>query len=96
MDRQKLDRRRLECAHFKYAILRVAGWYPHVFPHPITFYPDIKDTLVNVTPGYQKAFHSFYSGIHKNISFFWALNIEQSNRLLHCPSPTLLHQTFLY
>lgn len=77
MDRQKLDRRQLECAHFKYAVLRVAGWYPHAFPHPITFYPDIKDTLVNVTPGYQKAFHSFYSGIHKNIYLFsWALNIQ--------------------
>ena len=67
LDRKKLDRRRLECAHFKYAVLHVAGWYPHSFSQPITFYPDIKETLVNVTPGYQKAFHTFYSGMHKII-----------------------------
>ena len=81
MDRKKSDRRRLECAHFKYAVLQVAGWYPRSFSQPISFYPDIKETLVNVTPGYQKAFHTFYSGMHKNN---WNNNIDPC--LLYCPS----------
>lgn len=59
--RLKLDRRRLETAHFRYAMLVVASWYPTDLPMP-TFGSDIGMTLLEFTPLYHKAFHSNYSG----------------------------------
>lgn len=61
--RLKLDRRRLEAAHFKYAMLKVASWYPKDIDPEITFSPDLKDTLLEFTPVFQHAFHKKYSGI---------------------------------
>lgn len=59
--RQKLDRRRLETAHFRYAILLVQLWYPDITPR-VYFYPDMNKTLSQFTPIYHIAFHKKYSG----------------------------------
>ena len=37
VEREKLDRRRLLEAHFKYAILTVTSWYPEFFQEPLVF-----------------------------------------------------------
>lgn len=60
--RQRLDRRRLETAHFRYALLVVASWYSADIPMP-KFLPDLNLTLLEFTPLYHKAFHSHYSGL---------------------------------
>lgn len=59
--RCKLDRRRLEAAHFRYAILNVLSWYPDTIKR-ITFSSDLKETLLQFFPVYQRAFHVKYSG----------------------------------
>jgi hypothetical protein len=61
--REKLDRRRLLEAHFKYAILTVTLWYPELFQEPLVFLSNIRETLSHVTPEFQKAFHIHYSGM---------------------------------
>ena len=58
----KLDRRRLEAAHFKYAILTVVSWYPDQIDSEIRFSSDLQDTLLQITPLFQHAFHKKYSG----------------------------------
>jgi hypothetical protein len=62
--RSKLDRRRLEEAHFRYAILNVVRWYPDQILTEAIFMPDMKDTLSKFFAAYQHAFHSKYSGIY--------------------------------
>lgn len=57
-----MDRRRLLEAHFKFAILNVAFWYQDTFSSPVVFFSDIHRTLTDVTPLFQKAFHTQYSG----------------------------------
>lgn len=57
-----MDRRRLEAGHIKYAILTVATLYPVEINSPITFSPDLNETLLEFTPTYQTAFHKKYSG----------------------------------
>lgn len=61
LERSKLDRRRLEAAHFKYAVLTVASWYHDDIP-TIAFSPDLHSTLLEFTPSFQRAFHKKYSG----------------------------------
>lgn len=60
--RVRLDRRRLEAAHFKYAVLHVASWYPGDIEREVMFSPDLHQTLLEFTPGFQQAFHKKYSG----------------------------------
>lgn len=62
-DRQKLDRRRLETAHFRYAMLVVAMWYPSDIGSEVKFAPDINETLLEFTPLYHLAFHRTHSGL---------------------------------
>ena len=74
VERERLDRRRLEAAHFKYAVLNVASWYPNDFTANVVFLPDMQQTLLNVTPMYQRAFHKVYSGICNNCVFMTKIN----------------------
>lgn len=61
--RERLDRRRLETAHFRYAILVVTKWYPADVDPGLKFYPDINETLLQITPIYHLAYHRKYSGL---------------------------------
>lgn len=63
LKRSKLDRRRLLSAHFKYAILQVASWYPgDLSVSDIVFSTDVYQTLLDFTPRFQNVFHRKYSG----------------------------------
>ena len=64
LERSKLDRRRLEAAHFKYAVLSVASWYPGDIDTAVSFSPDLHSTLLEFTPRFQQAFHKKYSGTY--------------------------------
>lgn len=64
VERERLDRRRLEAAHFKYAILNVTTWYPSDLSSEVIFSPDLQPTLLEFTPLYQQAFHKKYSGMN--------------------------------
>ena len=63
IERSKLDRRRLEAAHFKYAILNVMEWYSETIKEEVIFCPDMNKTLLQFTPRFQLAFHKKYSGM---------------------------------
>ena len=61
----KMDRRRLEHAHVRFAMLNVAQWYKESFEGvDIIFWLDQSDsTLLEFTPLYQAAFYKKYSGM---------------------------------
>lgn len=61
MERHSLDRRRLEHAHFQYALLRVFSWYNFDLPkYPL--HEATHETLLQVTGTYYGAFMKKYSG----------------------------------
>ena len=63
IERMKMDRRRLEHAHFRYAMLNVAEWYKGIAVKKILFTSDQSErTLLEFTPLYMKAFYENYSG----------------------------------
>jgi len=59
-----MDRRRLECGHFRYAVLHVLKWYSEYFKDAISFSSDDSNTLLKIAPTYQRAFHTKYSGTY--------------------------------
>ena len=61
--RHKMDRRRFETAHFKYAVLKVATRYPNTFQTSPTINTTLSETIDDVTPQYYNAFTLRYSGI---------------------------------
>ena len=62
VERQKLDRRRLEDAHFQYAILKVAGWYPqHLNICELPLHSALQETLSKVVAVYHGAFMDKYT-----------------------------------
>ena len=64
MKRLKMDRRRLECAHFRYAMLKVAQFYSDDLDiNKLVFTFDSLDMLLEFTPLYQQLFYRKYSGI---------------------------------
>ena len=63
MERSRLDRRRLEAAHFKFAILHVTSWYSSDIKQSPVFSSDHQQDLLKFIPIYQQAFHKKYSGI---------------------------------
>ena len=71
-----MDRRRLECGHFRYAVLHVVKWYSEYFKDAITFSSDDSNTLLKITPTYQRAFCTKYSGIHLYIIILLACLLE--------------------
>ncbi len=54
-----MDRRRLEAAHFKYAMLKVVFWYPGDIDFDMKCSADLNDTLLKFTPKFQ-IFHKKY------------------------------------
>jgi len=66
IERMKMDRRRLEHAHFRYAMLTVAQWYPGTFNvNKVLFTCDQSETtLTKFTLLYLKAFYEKYSGVY--------------------------------
>lgn len=65
MSRLQLDRRRLEAAHLRYAVLSISSQFnlPTADHAHITLESDIYQTLKVFTPTYFKAFTSKYAGI---------------------------------
>ena len=58
-----MDRRRLESAHIRYAMLRVTQWYPDdLSVAQLVFHSNPSLTLLEFTPIFQKLFHGTYSG----------------------------------
>ena len=60
--RARLDRRRLETGHLKYAMLMTQSRYPGIAPCPIPMAADITYTLQKFTPPFYDAFTRRYSG----------------------------------
>jgi hypothetical protein len=65
VDRLNLDRRRLEAAHLKYAILNISNRFkiPTSGSDHVVIETDIYNTLKEFTPIYYKAFTQKYGGI---------------------------------
>ena len=62
-NRIKLNRRRLEAAHLKYAVLVTATNYPDLFGlSDVEVYPDVREKLQHITPKYYSGFKSRYLG----------------------------------
>ena len=61
MNRQQLDRRRLEEAHLKLCVLDVFNRYPEVFPKWL-LNTDLRSSLNAITPLYYEAFSLKYAG----------------------------------
>lgn len=61
--RHKMDRRRFETAHLKYAVLKVVTRYPNTFQDSRTINTTLSETIDHVTPQYYNAFTSRYSGM---------------------------------
>lgn len=67
--RLRMDRRRLESAHIRYAILKVIQSYSDQLSVASTvFHSNPSVTLLEFTPTFQKLFHGKYSG--ENIYIF--------------------------
>ncbi len=61
--RESLDRRRLEEAHLKFAVLQAANRYTDYFSMAeLLIYPDVHETLQSVTQRYYCAYQARYSG----------------------------------
>ena len=56
-----MDRRRLEDAHFQYAILRVAAWYDLKLSD-LPLHGAANDTLLQIGSTFYEAFMKKYSG----------------------------------
>lgn len=65
VERIKMDRRRLEQAHFRYVALNVARWYRE---YTMFQFSDDATTLAELTTVYSQVFHDTYSGtIHLHV-----------------------------
>ena len=62
IDRQCMDRRRLEEAHLKFCILDVFKRYPRNFPHWHVA-TNLQQALDTITPAYYEAFCTKYAGM---------------------------------
>ena len=59
----KLDRRRLEAAHLKYAVLTTMARYPDICNHKgLTISTSLSDTIEDTAPMFYKEFMSKYAG----------------------------------
>ena len=62
VDRYQMDRRRLEDAHFQFAILQAASWYPEHFDiNTLALHSSTKNTLLDVTAVYHGVFMAQYA-----------------------------------
>lgn len=63
VERYKVDRRRVEAAHFQFATLQVASWYPEQFDvRKLPLHGCLQTTLTSVVTIYHGAFMTRYSG----------------------------------
>ena len=58
--RIRLDRRRFEAAHLRYAILNTASCYPDLLSGPLAMTTDVSDVLQKISPTYYEAFTQRY------------------------------------
>ena len=63
LERYKLDRRQVETAHFQFAILQVASWYPqHLDICKLPLHSGLDDTVSLVLSRYHGAFMARNAG----------------------------------
>lgn len=82
--RLRMDRRRLECAHVRYAMLRVVQWYPcDLNTSKILFHSNPTLTLLEFTPLFQALFHRTYSGHRCSVSGCGTVLVVDGNMKNH-------------
>lgn len=65
LDRYQMDRRRLEEAHFQFAILHMASWYPqHMDIDKLALHGSTKSTLLDVVSIYHGVFMDQYASVY--------------------------------
>lgn len=64
LNRMKLDRRRLEAGHMRYAILNVCDRYPDMAGTSPSIASDVNITLQSITQAYYDEFTRKYAGTH--------------------------------
>ncbi len=58
-----MDRRRLELAHFKFAILNICSWYPSLSAKDVVFTPgNVDEAVLEFSKKYYFLFSSKYAG----------------------------------
>lgn len=70
IERQRVDRRRIEDAFFQYAVLRAASWYPDDFClYNLPLHGNTTATIENMTCVYHGAFMRKYAGMfnHRHV-----------------------------
>ncbi len=90
-----LDRRRLEEAHMKYAVLSMYQRYTTHFSK-WSIAPSIKQTLEDVTPTFYRAFSAYYTcecPIFSLSTLTWAFRILYSLHFGLCCKTSMHHQT---
>ncbi len=66
-----MDRRRLETAHFKYAVLTVCSWYPALSICDVVIKPGQQDEAVlHFTDKYYQCYSTKYAGKHMHTFVF--------------------------
>ena len=58
--RMKLDRRRFEAAHLRYAMLTIMGTYENINPTPM--HTDVYESLKAFTPNFYECFTTKFAG----------------------------------
>ena len=62
VERHQMDCRRLEDAHFQFAILQVASWYPHHMDiNTLALHGSTQSTLLDVVAVYHGVFMAHYA-----------------------------------
>ena len=63
MERQVMDRRRLEEAFMQYMILKICSWYPQDIPfNEVQLHGHLDKSLNKYAPIFHKAFSKNYAG----------------------------------
>lgn len=62
-DRRSLDRRRLEAAHLRFAILTVQESFPEIFSDNMRILPDVQSMLAEINHKFYLAFRKRYAGV---------------------------------
>ena len=65
-DRTPLDRRRLENAHLRFAVLSIQNYFPEIFTDTVIT-SDIQDTLKEINQNFPAVFRKTYSGMNKSL-----------------------------
>ena len=79
--RIKLDRRRFEAAHLKYALLMTQSQYPHI-DESISVSTEVYESIKRVTPKFYTSFCMKYSGKYSNMLKYMELTYYNTSIVL--------------